>query len=106
MEIIEEIRREKELRKQQAAMVKEMKQKKHGEEIKGQAAEYKNTKDEERQRQIRENAIREQERERQLQKQIKDNQPKVQNRQLEQAAKIAERTEMLARKANEMVERQ
>lgn len=31
MEIIEEIRREKELREKQAAMVKEMKQKKHGE---------------------------------------------------------------------------
>ena len=48
MEIIEEIRRDKELREQQAAMVKEMKQKKHGEEIRGQAAQYKNTKEEER----------------------------------------------------------
>ena len=48
MEIIEEIRREKELREQQAAMVKEMKQKKHGEEIRGQAAQFKNTRDEER----------------------------------------------------------
>ena len=48
MEIIEEIRREKELREQQITMVKEMKQKKHGDEIRGQAVQYKNVRDEER----------------------------------------------------------
>lgn len=38
MEVIEEIKREKELRAQQAAMVKELKQKKRADEIKGQSS--------------------------------------------------------------------
>jgi len=48
MEIIEEIRREKELREKQTAMVNEMKQKKHGNEIRDQANQFKSTKDVER----------------------------------------------------------
>ena len=48
MEIIEEIRRERELREQQANMLKEMKQKKHGNEIRNQAAQFKTVKDEQR----------------------------------------------------------
>ena len=56
MEIIEEIKRDKELRQQQAAMVKEMKQKKHGQDIRDQAAQFKNERDDERLRQMQEKA--------------------------------------------------
>lgn len=54
---------------------------------------------------MQEKARREEEAHRLQQEQIKANVPKVQTRQAEQAAKIAERTELLARKAKEMEER-
>ena len=50
MEVIDEIKREKELRTQQVNMIKDQKQKKHGTEIRDQAAQFKNVKEGERKR--------------------------------------------------------
>lgn len=50
MDIIEEIKREKELREKQTVMIKEMKAKKRADQLKGQASQFRQEKDIERQK--------------------------------------------------------